>query len=173
MNADDVVWLIRVAGALHFVQVPGMLVTLGRLQLGGQLAAVSPLLRQMVLVMGVGIVLCVLGTGACVALGAEDVATTQLGWFLCCFGAVFWSYRSAIQIGVYARSFPRNASALHHALSVLFPIKALTYLLCLVLLPSPWHHPETPFPARSMLGQRKDIATEYCRRSFVQVASPR
>jgi hypothetical protein len=138
VSADDLVWLIRVAGALHFVQVPGMLVTLGRLRLGGQLAAVPPLLRQMILVMGVGIVLSVLGTGACVALGAEDVATTQLGWFLCCFGAVFWGYRSAIQLVVYARSFPKNASALHHALSVLFPIKTGVYVTCLAFLPAPW-----------------------------------
>jgi hypothetical protein len=66
------------------------------------------------------------------------MAATRLGWFLCCFGLVFWGYRSAIQIALYARSFPRDASALHHALSVLFPVKTLAYALCVALLPSPW-----------------------------------
>jgi hypothetical protein len=138
MNDDDLIRLIRAAGALHFMQVPGMLVTLWRLRLGEQLAGVPPLLRQMMLVMGGGIVLCVLGMGTCVTLGAEDVASTRLGWYLCCFGAIFWGYRSAIQIALYARSFPRNASALHHVLSVLFPVKTLAYTACAVLLPFPW-----------------------------------
>jgi hypothetical protein len=138
MTGDELVWLIRFAGALHFLQVPGMLITLWRLRLGEQFAGLPPLLRQMVLVMGGGIVLCVLGTGTCVVLGAEDVARTRLGWLFCGFGMLFWGYRSAIQIALYARSFPRDASALHHALSVLFPVKTLTYLACLLLLESPW-----------------------------------
>ena len=138
MTSEDLVWLIRVTGMLHFVQVPGMVLTLSRLRIGEQLREVPPLLRQMMLVMGGGIVLSVLGTGACIALGAADVASSRLGYYLCCFGAVFWGYRSAIQIAIYARSFPRDASAVHHALSVLFPVKTLAYVSCLLFLPGPW-----------------------------------
>jgi hypothetical protein len=170
MANDDVVWLIRAAGALHFVQVPGMVVTLWRLRLGEQLAGLPPLLRQMMLVMSGGIVLCVLGTGACVALGAEDVASTRLGWLLCCFGALFWGYRSAIQLALYARSFPRNASALHHALSVLFPVKTVAYLLCLVLLPNPWREPDASQSVLLVNNKPLILLDNIGHRSFVQAA---
>jgi hypothetical protein len=91
-------------------------------------------MRQMVLVMAGGIVLCVLGTGACVLLNARDVVASRLGWSLCCFGMVFWAYRSAIQLALYSRSFPRDAGVLHHALAVLFPVKTVVYALCVFQL---------------------------------------
>jgi hypothetical protein len=134
MESEELVWLVRVAGALHFVQVPGMLLTLRRLQLSDRLAVLPALMRQMVLVMSGGIVLCVLGVGACVLLNAREVVASRLGWSLCCFGMVFWAYRSAIQLAVYSRSFPRNAGVLHHALAVLFPVKTLVYALCVFQL---------------------------------------
>jgi hypothetical protein len=134
IERETLVTLIRVAGGLHFVQIPGMVATFRRLGLGAGLAELSPLLRQMVIVMAGGIVLCVLGTGACVTFDAEDVASTRLGLSLCIFGTVFWSYRSAIQLIVYARSFPKDTRLVHHFLSLLFPIKAAIYALIVCVL---------------------------------------
>jgi hypothetical protein len=134
MDQEELTWLVRAAGALHFAQIPGMAMTLKKLRLSADLQKVSPLTRRMMLGMAGGIVLCVIGTGLLTTLFAGDVVRTRLGFGLCCFGALFWGYRTLLQLGIYRGHWPQNAALGHVVLSVLFPIKTAFYLSCVALL---------------------------------------
>lgn len=128
--------LVFVAGALHFLQIPGMLVALRTLGVGSELRSLPPLVHRMVVVMAGGIVLCVLGLGLVVTCWSEQVATTRLGAALCAFGCVFWGYRSVVQIVLYARLWPPQGTWAHRILALLFPLKTLVYAACLLLVGS-------------------------------------
>ena len=118
------------AGLLHFCQVPAMIVAPRMLGWKEEMAAMSPINRRIVQVMGLAIMLTVLGTGVVVAWGAQEIAAgTPLGAALATFLAVFWTYRAAVQIVVYHRIWPGGfiGRASHYGLCLLFTCLTAVY----------------------------------------------
>ena len=72
-------WLITVAGALSFCQLPAMAVAPRFLRWGDDLRTLSPLSRRIVSVIGVAIMLIVQGTGVVTVVGAREIARAAPG----------------------------------------------------------------------------------------------
>lgn len=105
--APDVVdWLPTLGGALHFVQLPAMVVARRVLDWRGELSRLAPINRRIVQVMGGGIMVCVIGLGTLVVVLHGQLLHNAAGIGLCAFLAAFWAYRCAVQLFVYAELWP-------------------------------------------------------------------
>ncbi len=123
--------VLRLAGLLHFVQVPAMLYAPRMLDWESDLSKISVINRRIVQVMGGAIMLTVLGTGLVVAVGSDDLAAGgTLATALCVFMCVFWTYRAAVQMFLYSRIWPQGALGRisHYALCVLFSFLSVVYM---------------------------------------------
>jgi len=129
-NAD---WLPTLAGALHFIQLPSMLLARRILGWDRDFARLSPIKRGIVLTIGGGILLCVLGLGLLVASSHGRLLQSPVGVGLCVFLSVFWAYRGAVQLFVYGSIWPASSRVAHHALSVLFIVLTLAYAAAALL----------------------------------------
>lgn len=122
--------LATLAGALHFVQIPGMLVFWSRvLRLGAELDRLAPVTRRIVYVLATTVVLTVLGTGAIVTATATSLAAGgPLALALCTFLGAFWSFRTLCQC-YYAGVWPKTTAGRvsHQALLALFAFQAALY----------------------------------------------
>lgn len=123
---DAATWL-EIAGALHFTQVPAMLMMPRVLNWKKELALLTPINRHLVRVVVLGIVICVLGLGIVVVSCAEQMVSTRIGRILSVFLAGFWSYRALAQWLVYGRIWPGRFRWAHWCLCVLFPVLSLLY----------------------------------------------
>lgn len=138
MNWDAILsmrTLVLVTGALHFCQLPAMLTAPRILQWGDDLAKLEPINRQIVKVIGGGIMLAVLGLGVVVVCAPSDVAGgSRVGIALACFLAVFWAYRATVQIVVYRRIWPGGLTGRlsHYGLCLLFSFQTVAYAAAFV-----------------------------------------
>lgn len=128
-------WLPTLGGALHFVQLPAMVVARRVLDWRGELSRLGPINRRIVRVMGGGIMLCVLGLGALVLALHGQLLHSGAGIGLCAFLGVFWAYRCAVQFLVYAELWPAGQAWTELGSKLLFVsltgIYALSVLLAL------------------------------------------
>jgi hypothetical protein len=118
--AELVEWLPTVGGLLHFVQLPAMLVARRVLDWNGELSLLAPINRQIIRVVGGGIMFCVLGLGLLVLLLHGELLHSAAGVGLCTFLSLFWAYRGAVQFFVYADLWPAGQQWAHFGSSVLF-----------------------------------------------------
>lgn len=96
--------LVFSAGALHFIQLPALL--LYKREGGGSPDSLTPLARDVQRAMTGGILLVVLGLGVLVMANAAALARGgPLAWSLCVFLAVFWAFRAAMQVAVFSKYF--------------------------------------------------------------------
>src|SRR5262249_2491199 len=103
---------VFLAGLLHFCQVPGMLFATRMLGWREDLAKLEPINRRIVHTVGLGVMIAVLGLGAVVMSAPGAVAGgSRLGIALATFLAIFWAFRAAMQLFVYARIWPRQTVA--------------------------------------------------------------
>ncbi|MBI4054777.1 MAG: hypothetical protein HY402_01440 [Elusimicrobia bacterium] len=129
LSLEDLLFL---AGMLHFLNVPAMLLAPRMLGWREDLAKLAPINRRMVLVMGGGIVLVILGLGTVVAVCSREMAEGgRLGMALSCFLGIFWGYRTFIQVYVYPRIWPGGflGRLSHFGLVALFPFLSGVYWL--------------------------------------------
>ena len=138
MNWDAILsmrTLVLVTGALHFCQLPAMMIAPRVLQWGDDLAKLEPINRQIVKVIGGGIMLAGLGLGVVVVCAPAEVAGgSRLGMALACFLAVLWAYRAIVQIVVYRRIWPGGGIGRlsHYGLCLLFSFQTVAYAAAFV-----------------------------------------
>jgi len=125
--------VLRVAGLLHFSQVPAMLMLPRVLDWQTELASLSVMNQRLIRVVVAGIMLCVLGLGAIVIAYPAQMLSTRLGWALSLFLALFWACRAAAQFLVYARVWPQGQRWAHFCLCALFPLLSLLYTLGMIV----------------------------------------
>lgn len=127
----DIVECLQLAGAMHFFQIPGMLLLARRIiVLGAEFRKLSSVSRRIVYVLAAAIVLTVLGLGALVIVTASELAEgSRLAVGMLMFLSVFWGFRAACQIW-YGGVWPRTLSArlMHGALLGLFFLKTALYV---------------------------------------------
>ena len=124
---DSADWLPTLAGALHFIQLPSMVLARRILGWDREFARLSPINRGIVAAIGGGILVCVVGLGLLVASSHGRLLDSPVGVGLCVFLSVFWAYRGAVQLFVYGSIWPADSRAVHHALSVLFVVLTVAY----------------------------------------------
>lgn len=123
--------LVWTAGLLQFCQIPAMIAAPKTLGWKEDLARLSPINRNIVRVIGGGIVLAGVGTGVVVVLGAtEMVAGGLLGTAFCGFLGFFWLYRLCAQVFLYSKIWPGGVMGTlsRYGLTALFTFQAGAYL---------------------------------------------
>lgn len=129
MKSAVLIPAIRAAGVLHVVVAAANFVLPGILDYRGNLARMTPILRQIFRVHAFYIVLVLLGFAAiCLCYPADLRATGGLGRFVCEFLALFWSVRVVIQLGFYDRETIRNHRWGHIFFSAVFFYFAAVFL---------------------------------------------
>ena len=121
--------LLTVAGCLHFLQIPSTSYLARRmLNLGPDLAKLSPINGYIVRIFLGATSLLILGLGLIVVGHARDVAGTPLGQTLCTLLAVFWTARVAAQLWM-RRVWPKDAHGQfwYFALLGIYVTLALSY----------------------------------------------
>lgn len=126
-------WLPTLAAALHLVQLPAMFVARRVLDWQGELGRLAPINQRILAVIAGGILVCVLGLAALVLALHGQLLESRAGVGLCAFLSVFWAYRGAVQVCVYARIWPVGQRWAHHALCLLFAVLTLAYALSVVV----------------------------------------
>lgn len=127
LSLRNLVWL---AGALQFCQIPAMLASPRMLNWREDLAKLSAINRQIVVVIGGAIVLAGIGLGVVVVLCATEMVNGgRLGTALCGFLAIFWLYRDIVQIFLYSKIWPEGVAGKlsHYGLMVLFTFQVCAY----------------------------------------------
>jgi Fe2+ transport system protein B len=119
--------LVTVAGCLHLLQLPSMLVARRAMNWQAELAALSGLSRRLIVVFGAGIIACVIGTGCVVVACHGHVLQECTGRALCLFLAAFWLGRGAVQVSVFGGLWPRSLHWMHLALTGFYPALGLAY----------------------------------------------
>jgi hypothetical protein len=125
--AELIVWLPTLAGLLHFAQLPAMFIARRVLDWQGELARLAPINRRIIGVIGGGIVLVIIGLGLLVVALHGRLLQSPAGVGLCVFLCVFWAYRGAVQLFVYAQLWPHQQRWSHHALNLLFATLTMSY----------------------------------------------
>jgi hypothetical protein len=122
-------WLIRLAGALSFCQLPAMAAAPRMLGWADELGRLSTLSQRIVRVIGIAIILVVQGTGVVTLVGASEIGHTRLGTAYAAFVGVFWAFRAAVQ-RTYAPFWPRTLLGRFSfwALSGIFSLQAAVFL---------------------------------------------
>ncbi|MEI9938747.1 MAG: hypothetical protein WDO69_16130 [Pseudomonadota bacterium] len=99
------------AGCLHFLQIPSTSHLARRmLNLGPDLAKLSPLNGRIVRIFVGAASLLIFGLGLTVVCRAQEIAGTPLGQTLCWLMTVFWSARALAQVWL-RRVWPKDAHA--------------------------------------------------------------
>lgn len=127
-------WLVRFAGALSLSQIPAMLSAPRMLRWGDDLAAVSPLSRRIIKVIGLAIIIVVQGTGVVAMVGAADIAVgARVGVAFSGFLGAFYLFRTGAQ-RAYAPFWPRTRGGrlAHLGLSALFTTQCGIFLFAFV-----------------------------------------
>lgn len=122
--------ILFLCGALHFCQLPAMLVAPKMLGWKEDLAKLTPINGWIFRVIAGGIMITVMGTGALVMVSASEIAMGgHLATALCAFLSVFWIYRGSIQIFLYSKIWLKGMTGRgsHIALSLLFSFQAAVY----------------------------------------------
>ena len=134
--------LVRLAGFLQFCQIPAMIFSPKMLNWEEDLAKLSPINRNIVLVIGAAIVLTVVGSGVVVAGATEMVGGGRLGTAFCGFLGVFWLYRDAVQVFLYAKIWPKGALGRlsYYGLTALFTFLAGVYLTAFAVTLLKWRN---------------------------------
>lgn len=130
-SQDALTLVVRIAGFLHFTQIPAMFAAGRMLRWDSELGRLSPINRRIVRVIGLAIVIVMCGLGAVVVVAAEDIArgdavlATGVSGFLACF----LGFRTFVQWVVYARVWPadRWGRLSHISLGLLFSFQTLVY----------------------------------------------
>lgn len=120
---NPLVPFIWVAGAIHLLIAAGNYFVPGKLRLRENLARLSPILRQVMLVHWLYILLVlILFSALCLFFAGELAGGSRLGTFLSAALAVFWSLRIVLQLFYYDAELRRQ----NRALDVAY-LLALTY----------------------------------------------
>jgi len=114
-------WWVTLAGALHFAQLPSMRIASRRLGWDVQLQQLGVFGRQLAILFGAGIMVCVLGLGLVVVSSHAQLLREFSGRALCVFLAFFWLKRGAIQWLLLGATWPSSLRWMHWGLSVLYP----------------------------------------------------
>jgi hypothetical protein len=120
---------IQLAGVLHLVIAAANFVLPGILGYRENLAKVSPIIRQNILVHAFYIILVLAGFAVvCLWFPGELAGGSTLGRFLSSFLALFWSLRIVIQFGVYDRPIKREHPLGNFFFGAAFSYFALVFL---------------------------------------------
>jgi hypothetical protein len=122
--------ILRVAGLLHFVQLPATAFLLPKIITWPDLRHLTPLHRRVVVVLAGGLGLSVLGTGVAVVVGAPVLAAgSTFARVFCLHLGLWWGYRVGAQL-YYSHVWPRTRAGRtsHVFLCLLFVIKCGLYL---------------------------------------------
>lgn len=111
--------LVRAGGYIQLAQLPFMLLLARRFNFVKELAALSPLAKQLVKTFAQGIALCITGLGLVVVSSAQALVTAPSGHHLISFLFVLFSFRTWAQWSLVGKSWPEGSRALHHALLLL------------------------------------------------------
>jgi hypothetical protein len=99
--------LVFLAGLLHFMQIPAVLVAPKMLNWKEELGRLLPINRLIFQMIGLGIMLMTLGAGIVVMVASDEVAGGgKLGTALCGYLAAVWLFRLLVQLKVYAPLWP-------------------------------------------------------------------
>ena len=126
-------WLPTLAGALHFCQLPAMLVANRTLHWRDELAMLQLVNQRIIRVIGGGIVLVGVGLGSLMIANHGYIIHNPVGGGLCLFLCAFWFYRGLVQVFVYPTVWPANMRWAHLSLCVLFAALTALYGLAFVL----------------------------------------
>ena len=128
--------LVRGAGALHLLQIPGMYLTRRILGIPSLLANSAPFQRRLTIAFGIGVISYVVGTGCINLCFTGSVIASDAGRALSLLQACAWSARAVQQRYSLGPCWPAGGRWLHLALSSLYSLLALCYLaLSFVLAP--------------------------------------
>lgn len=122
--------ILFIAGALHFCNIPAMLIAPRMLGWKEDLAKLQEINRRIVYVMGGGIILTILGTGIVVMFDpGQMVKENSVGHALACFLSLFWAYRFIVQVILYSKIWPGGVigRSSHYGLASLFLFLTLVY----------------------------------------------
>lgn len=111
--------LVRAAGYIQLAQVPFMLLLARRFDFVKELAALSPLARQLVKTFAQGIALCVTGLGIVVVGSPDSLVAASVGHDLLSFLFVLFSFRTWAQWSLVGKTWPGGSRTLHHILLLL------------------------------------------------------
>jgi hypothetical protein len=99
--------LVFLAGLLHFMQVPAVLVAPKMLNWQEELSKLLPINQLIFKMIGLGIMIMTLGSGLVVMMASEEVASGgKLGTALCGYLGCVWLFRLVVQLKVYAPLWP-------------------------------------------------------------------
>ncbi|MFH1725417.1 MAG: hypothetical protein ABII00_12470 [Elusimicrobiota bacterium] len=129
--------LVMFTGLLHFCQVPALFFAPRMLDWEKDFSKLRLINRRIFQVIGGAIVLTVLGLGVVVVVASDEIVQGgRLGLSLVCFLGLFWAYRCAIQVLLYARIWPEGwlARLSHYGLTALFTFLSGSYLVVFVLI---------------------------------------
>ena len=120
--------LLRIAGLVHLIIVGANFALPKILDYDGNLAKVSPMIRQIFLVHHAYIVAIVSFFGVLCLFFARDLAGgTRLGSVVCAFMALFWFARLPVQFFFYDAEMRRQHRLAHYAFS--FALASVTAVL--------------------------------------------
>ena len=131
--AEHIDWLPTLAALLHFAQLPSMFIARRVLDWQGELSRLAPINRQIIRVIGGGIVVVIIGLGVLVSVLHGRLLENPAGVGLCVFLSIFWAYRGAVQLFVYVELWPDRQRWAHYALSLLFLVLTSSYALSALL----------------------------------------
>lgn len=126
-------WVPTLGGFLHFVQIPAMFIARRVLDWQGELSRLAPINRQIVRVIGGGILVCVLGLGLLVIIEHGQLLHSSVGIGLCVFLSLFWAYRGGVQLFVYADLWPSGHRWSHFGSILLFVSLTSIYAISALL----------------------------------------
>jgi hypothetical protein len=129
--------ILRIAGLLHFVQIPATAVLIPKVIARPDLSQLTPLHRRMLLVLAGGLGLSVFGTGVAVVFGASALAEGSIfARIFCLHLGLWWGYRLGAQL-YYSSVWPKTrAGRVSHALlCLLFVVKSGLYLMASMRMP--------------------------------------
>jgi len=121
--------LLRIAGGLQLLQLPGMIVAQRSLGWHAELDRLSLVNRRLVGAIAFGIISYVFGTALLNFLVTAEIVNSRLGVALCWLQALAWTLRAVLQFVWILPSWPPSAGrALGQLFSAIYSALALTYL---------------------------------------------
>jgi hypothetical protein len=125
--------IARLAGLLHFLQVPAIFFAPRILRWKDDFLQLTPINRWIFKVTAGGIVLTGVGLGLIVVIFPEEIIHTPVGRSLALFLGIFWSYRSAAHFIIYSKVWPKTtfiARSSYWFMAFVIPLKSILYWVC-------------------------------------------
>jgi len=121
--------VLRMAGGLQLLQLPGMIVAQRSLGWHAELERLSLVNRRLISAIALGIVAYVFGTALLNFFVTAEIVNSRLGVALCWLQAAAWSLRALLQLVWIVPCWPSSAGRpLGRLFSAIYSVLALLYL---------------------------------------------